>query len=145
MRLSCACSTTEVRRMLGAKTIARAPDDIRLVSSCCATLCVNNIIYVNVFQLINNSSSCNQLRASLSGLAITGYNQGGDASVIWLKPKIKPRPLQASVVNKLFRPMPSTNGSGAGATICTGLNNLFFTAGRLLLNNARNGCGLMVK
>jgi len=37
--------------------------------------------------------------------------QGGDASVISLKPKIKPRPLQDSAVNKLFRPMPSTDGS----------------------------------
>jgi len=71
-----------------------------------------------------------------------GAGQGGDASVILLKPKIKPRPLQAFAVSKLSRPMPSTNGSGAGATICTWLNNLFFTAGHLLLDNARNGWGM---
>jgi len=42
--------------------------------------------------------------------------QGGDANVILLNPNIKPRPLQVSAVNKLFRPMSSTDSSGAGAT-----------------------------
>jgi len=31
-----------------------------------------------------------------------------------------------------------------GQPIVHGFNNWFFTAGRLLLNNAHNGCGLMV-
>jgi len=76
---------------------------------------------------------------SLYGAMTIGIHQGGADRVILVKPKIKLHPSWVSVVNKLFCPMPSTNRSGARATICTGLNNLFFTAGRLLLNNAHNG------
>jgi len=66
-------------------------------------------------------------------------SQGDDASVILLKQQIEPLPVQYpywewTVENKLFTPMPSTDGGGARATIHTGINNLFFPACRLLLN-----------